>query len=46
MYGTFVSRNVDVNFVVLKDKDICRVTVRPASQPLFNLYDEQRRRKE
>ena len=35
MYGTFVSRNVDVNFIRIKEKDICQVTVRPASLPLF-----------
>ncbi|QEN08955.1 ATP-binding protein [Oceanispirochaeta crateris] len=35
MYGTFVSRNVDVKFIEVHGKDICQVSVRSSSQPLF-----------
>jgi len=35
MYGTFVSRNMDVEFISVLGKDICKVSLNPASTPLF-----------
>lgn len=35
MYGTFVSRNMDVEFIPVIGKDICKISINQASIPLF-----------
>ena len=35
MYDTFTSRKTDVEFISVKGKDICKITVDSASTPLF-----------
>lgn len=35
MYGTFVSRNMDVEFFSILGKDLCKISLKPASSALF-----------
>jgi hypothetical protein len=37
MYGTFAIRNMDVAFIRIRSKDICKVSIRSSSSPLFTL---------
>ena len=37
MYGTFSIKNIDIDFISVKDKEICRISVSKSPSPIFTI---------